>query len=152
MQKINLPSAIFALSALIAMAIGFWTRASLPIPRESGRLLGMLVFLSGMTLFTWASVYLKQAFFGNIEPLTEQIVTDGPYRWMRHPLYLSMLIALIGFNLALRSGWGMVGVLVLFLPSVVNRARLEDQAMQKKFGSSWQEFAGRTFFLLPPIW
>jgi protein-S-isoprenylcysteine O-methyltransferase Ste14 len=152
MRKINLPSAIFVIAALIVMAIGFWTRASLPISRESGRLLGMLVFVLGMILFTWASVYLKQAFFGNVEPLTEQIVTDGPYRWMRHPLYLSMLIALIGFNLALRSWWGIAGALVLFLPALVYRAKLEDRAMERRFGSGWQEFAGRTFFLLPLIW
>jgi len=152
MRKINFPSAIFVISALIAMAIGFWTRASLPVSRESGRLLGMLVFLSGMTLFTWAGVCLQQAFYGNVEPLTDQIVTEGPYRWLRHPLYLSMLISLIGINLALRSWWGIAGVLIIFLPSLIYRAKLEDQAMEKKFGSCWQEFAGRTFFLLPLIW
>jgi protein-S-isoprenylcysteine O-methyltransferase Ste14 len=63
-----------------------------------------------------------------------------------------MLISLIGINLALRSWWGITGVLVLFLPALVYRARLEERAMEKRFGSSWQEFAGRTFFLLPLIW
>jgi protein-S-isoprenylcysteine O-methyltransferase Ste14 len=152
MRKINLPSAIFVFAALIVMVIGFWTRASLPVSRESGRLLGMLVFLSGMTLFTWAGVCLQRAFYGNVEPLTDRIVTEGPYRWLRHPLYLSMLIALIGINLALRSWWGIVGGLVLFLPALVYRARLEDRAMEKRFGLSWQEFTGRTYFLLPLIW
>jgi len=152
MKKINLPSLIFVLSALSVMAISFWTRTSLPIPRESSRLLGMFVFLSGMTLFTWAGLYLKCAFYGSVEPETGQIIKDGPYRWVRHPLYLSMIVSLAGFSLMVRSFWGIVSVFALFLPSLIYRAKLEEQALDHKYGSKWQKYARKTAFLVPFIY
>jgi protein-S-isoprenylcysteine O-methyltransferase Ste14 len=134
------------------MAIGFWTRASLPISRETGRLLGMFIFLTGMTLFTWAALCLKGAFYGNVEPVTNQLVADGPYSLVRHPLYLSMLISLFGLGIALRSFWGLTAIFVLFLPALLYRARLEERSLEKKHGTAWQEFEKRTFFLFPFVW
>jgi protein-S-isoprenylcysteine O-methyltransferase Ste14 len=152
MVKIDFPSSIFVLSALSIMAIGFLTPASLPISREIGRHLGLFVFLSGMSLFTWASLCLKVAFYGCVVPVTQRLVTNGPYSQIRHPLYLSMFIILVGLCLALRSLFGIAGIFIFFLPAVVYRARLEEQALETSFGRYWQEYKRRTFFLLPFVW
>lgn len=148
----DLAATIFVLAALAVMAIGFGARAGLAIPREIARLLGWLVFLAGMTLFTWAGLSLKGAFFGKVKPVTEQIVADGPYRWVRHPLYLSVIAALVGLCLMLRSWWGLLSVFALFLPAVIHRARLEERALGEQFGSAWQDYAARTAFLVPWVW
>jgi len=152
MRKYNLPSTIFVLSALATMAIGFWSKSSLPVSRETGRLLGMFIFLLGMTLFTWACLCLQSAFYGSVEPVTDQLVVNGPYSLVRHPLYLSMIISLFGLGIALRSFLGIVAIFVLFLPALICRARLEEQALERKYGTSWQEFERRTFFLVPFLW
>jgi protein-S-isoprenylcysteine O-methyltransferase Ste14 len=84
--------------------------------------------------------------------MTDEIITDGPYRKIRHPLYLSMIIALIGTSLMLRSFWGVLTIGMLFLPAVVYRARLEEKVLQAKFGRDWMNYQRRTSFLLPYLW
>lgn len=152
MKRLDIPSLIFVLSGLSVMLIGFWTRASLPISRETGRLWGMFIFLLGMTFFTWAGLYLKGTFLGKVEPVTDHLITEGPYKLIRHPLYLSMIISLLGLCLGLRSFSGIAGVFIVFLPAVVYRAKLEEQALENKYGESWQELYRRTSFLIPFLW
>lgn len=152
MKRINFPSALFVLSALTVLAIGFWTRASLPITREFGRVLGMTIFLLGMTLFAWAGICLSRAFYGSVEPVTDHLITQGPYARIRHPLYLSALISLIGLCLSLRSLWGIVWVFILFLPALIFRAILEEEALENMHGTGWFEFKSRTCFLVPFLW
>lgn len=152
MKRNSLAAAVFVLSALAVMGIGWWTRSSLPVSRQVGKSLGQAIFLLGMAGFVWTVAYLRGGFFGEVTPVLERLVKDGPYRRVRHPLYLSMIIMLLGMGLAFRSLWGVVGVFVFFLPSVVFRARLEEQALAEKFGETWGVYTARTCFLLPWIW
>ena len=152
MKIVDFPSLLFVLSGLSVMAMGFWTKSSLPVSRETGRLLGMFAFLSGISLFTWAGLCLKNALYGSVKPVTDHLIVDGPYGLVRHPLYLSMLISLFGIGIALRSFWGLIAVFILFLPALIYRAKLEEQALERKHGITWREFEKRTFFLIPFIW
>jgi protein-S-isoprenylcysteine O-methyltransferase Ste14 len=70
---------------------------------------------------------------------------------VRHPVYLGMTIALLGAAISLRSWPGMVAVLLLFLPSEIYRAWLEERALSAKFGGEWLKYAARTSFILPFI-
>jgi protein-S-isoprenylcysteine O-methyltransferase Ste14 len=152
LRRENIAPLIFVLAALGVLAIGWLTRSSLPIPRESGRILGGAIFLLGMGAFTWIVAHLREAFLGEVAPVTDRLIKNGPYHWVRHPLYLSMIIVLLGIAFAFRSLWGVVGVVVLFLPAVVYRAKLEDEALSRKFGSNWEDYASNTAFLFPWLW
>lgn len=120
MKRVNVPALLYVLSASSVIIVAFWTRSSLSISRETRRLWGMFVFLLGMTLFTWAGLCLKGAFFGNVEPATGELITNGPYNLVRHPLYLGTAISLTGLCLSLRSLWGIQSVLFLFLPALIH--------------------------------
>jgi protein-S-isoprenylcysteine O-methyltransferase Ste14 len=152
MRKDRLVATLFVLSSLVAIGVAFWTRSSLPLSRWVGKPLGEFVFLVGMAVFIWAVVHLKGSFYGTIAPVTDEMVKSGPYRWVRHPLYLSMLITLLGIALAFRSLWGVVGVIAFFLPVVVYRARLEEEALARKFKQDWDDYTDRTSFLIPKCW
>ena len=145
---------LFVISALLAMAICGLTRLSLPLPGVTGKLAGEIVFVLGMALFLWAVISLKESFRGTVAPVSNRLVQTGPYRWIRHPLYLSMIITLIGFALAFRSLWGLISIFAFFLPAVIFRAKLEEKALGEKFGSAWAEYARRTHFIIPflDIW
>ena len=149
-KRDSLASALFVITALLVMGIGLMTRGSLLISKELGKVLGEVIFIFGMVLFAWVVAYLRGAFFGNVAPVTKQLVKNGPYRWVRHPLYLSMMIVLLGIVIGLRSLWGIVGVFVLFLPAVIYRAKLEEQALAAKFGKEWYKHDVKTYFLIPP--
>lgn len=152
MKHDNLAPLFFVLSALAVMMIGWLTRSSWHITKEISKPLGGAIFLLGMGAFVWIIFYLREAFLGDIAPVTDLLVTSGPYRWVRHPLYLSMIVILVGIAIIFRSLWGVVGVFVLFLPALVYRAKLEEQALSGKFGHTWEVYLQRTYFLIPPLW
>ncbi len=74
---------------------------------------------------------------------------SGPYRFVRHPVYLGMTVALAGVAISVRSWPGLIAVLGLFLPSEIYRAKLEEEALRKTHGAEWEAYADETGFLLP---
>lgn len=117
--------------------------------RERARSVGLAIVAAGMALVVWAALHIRGGMVGEVEPVQERLVERGPYRLVRHPVYLGMTIALCGVPVAIRSWLGLIGVLLLFLPSEIYRARLEERALFRRFGSEWVEYATRTGFLLP---
>lgn len=104
-----------------------------------------------MSIVLYTTLYINGAFLSEVDPRLKVLVKDGPYRMVRHPVYLGMTIALARIPVALRSWAGLVGLLVLFLPSEIYRAMLEEKALSKNFGSEWDNYAAQTEFILPLI-
>ena len=114
--------------------------------------LGWGIFALGMGLFAYAALHLRSAFAGNVLPVTDEPVTTGPYRLVRHPLYLAMIISILGLTIGLRSAWGALLLLVAFVPSAVYRAKLEERLLAERFGEVWQHYAERTYLMFPPLY
>ncbi len=78
----------------------------------------------------------------------QYLVTEGPYRWVRHPYYLAILVMLIGAIIALRSWAG----LVLMIPAVmvtVDRARREEHNLAIRFEENFEDYCREVPFMLP---
>ena len=85
----------FALMAVI-LALG-----ALP-PRwpEWVRVLGVLLLLAGVAVFVWAARTLGGSFTAYPRPRPEgTLVEDGPYRFVRHPVYSAGVLVLLGYGL-----------------------------------------------------
>ncbi|MFQ6101844.1 MAG: methyltransferase family protein [Anaerolineae bacterium] len=152
MKRGNLAALLHVLSFLIVLGVSMLAEPHLSIPKSVAKPLGLLTFLTGMAVFIWALAHLKGAFFGDIEPVTDRLVNSGPYRFVRHPLYLGMVVSTLGLVLGLRSLWGLVGVFLLFVPAVAYRASLEEKALARTLGREWEDYAAQTSFLFPPLW
>ena len=77
-----------------------------------------------------------------------ELVTRGPYRWVRHPYFLGILIMLVGAIVAMRS----LPALILLYPAVrvtLMRARREEHNLGLRFGDAYHEYQGRVAFMLP---
>ena len=146
-----LPAIFNLLAAACVFLFSFLIDFRFSLSRGIAKTIGMLLVGIGMSMVLYAALYIKGAFLGEVEPRLKVLVKDGPYRMVRHPVYLGMTIALAGIPVALRSWSGLIGVLVLFLPSEIYRAKLEEQALSKKFGSEWDNYAAQTGFILPLI-
>ncbi|HEY3487962.1 MAG TPA: isoprenylcysteine carboxylmethyltransferase family protein [Gammaproteobacteria bacterium] len=101
---------------------------------------GMLLAFAGMLVRLWASGHVKK---------NKELATDGPYAFVRHPLYVGNILMLLGFSLA--SGlWWAVPVLVFFLwfyyPPAIE---YEDMKLSRIFGESWHQWSAHTRALLP---
>lgn len=152
MKRENFVGLLFVSSALMVMGLCVLTRSSLPISSYWGKLLGEAIFITGSGIFIWTTIFLKGAFLSTVAPVTDQLVQNGPYRWVRHPLYLSMILILIGISIALLSLWGLVGVFALFTPAAIYRARREEEVLGKIFKEVWSNYAAQTKLLVPFVW
>jgi len=146
-SKIDLPSLFSVLSLLINILIGFLYRNEMPISKDIG--IGIVFF--GVLFFVYALLYLRSGFLGETEPELEFLITKGPYRFCRHPLYLSFITMILGFDLAFRSIVAIVFTVALSIPALTHRARVEDGLLAKKFGKEWENYANRVGFLFPKL-
>jgi len=117
------------------------------------KLLGLAGILAGYALGSYALVE-NRFFSGMVRIQTErghQVVSSGPYRWLRHPGYAGALITYLGTPLFLDSVWGFVPVVLLAILLVV-RTRLEDRTLQEEL-PGYRDYAGRVRYrLLPGVW
>jgi protein-S-isoprenylcysteine O-methyltransferase Ste14 len=81
----------------------------------------------------------------------QTLVTDGPYRWVRHPGYSGMLLCLLGSGPALGSLWSMVP-LVVVLVLLVRRTVVEDRLLTREL-EGYSGYAERVRYrIVPGVW
>jgi protein-S-isoprenylcysteine O-methyltransferase Ste14 len=80
-----------------------------------------------------------------------ELVTSGPYRWVRHPLYASALLMLTSLSLVASNGflllYSLVG-LVVFRTVVIP---VEEQQLVRAFGDAYRDYQGRSGALFPRL-
>ena len=116
------------------------------------RYLGLGLLAIGGVLRIWPMFVLGRRFSGlvAIQP-GHALVTGGPYRHIRHPSYLGMLLALVGWALLFRSGVGLIAT-GLGVSLLVARIESEEALLSSHFGSSYDAYRRRTWRLLPGIY
>lgn len=80
---------------------------------------------------------------------THEFVRGGPFRWMRHPTYFSMILELLALALILQAPWAAAVVAVTFLPALVCRVRIEEAALVEKFGDAYRDYQRTTPVIFP---
>lgn len=76
------------------------------------------------------------------------LVTSGPYRRVRHPLYSSMLLTIPGFALLARNTLVLAGGVAVLLVLLL-RVRREEKALLSRFGEEYRSYRDRTGALVP---
>jgi protein-S-isoprenylcysteine O-methyltransferase Ste14 len=101
-------------------------------------------------LRTWASAYLRAEVVHDAAVRTERVVADGPYRHVRNPLYLALILLGIAFaTLASRLGaLVIVGGLTLFAYRLIGR---EERELERAQGASYTRFRDAVPRLLPAL-
>ena len=77
------------------------------------------------------------------------MVKSGPFRWVRHPTYLSMILELLSGGLILNAWFSLLGASLLFFPTLLIRIRIEEAALVEKFGGEYEAFRRSTPALFP---
>jgi len=114
------------------------------------RWLGVLLLAVGITLLGSAHYHLGRSFHSLVVSKDEhQLVTSGPYQWIRHPIYTAYLMNYIGGGL-LTANLVLTFVPVIFFGfMIINRIPREEQIMREEFGQDYLDLEKRTGSLFP---
>ena len=123
---------------------GHWLpHNSLPL-----EIIGVVLFVAGLSLALWARLYLGKNWG---MPMSEkdkpELVTSGPYRFVRHPIYTGVMFAALGTGLTVSLVW-----LLLFVFCAVYftfSAFQEEKYLIRQFGKSYIEYRRRSKMLIP---
>jgi len=116
------------------------------------RWLGVGIALVGSALLQWAQVTLGKSWSDTPRMMKEQtLITSGPYRTIRHPIYTAFIL-ILGSTLFISSNWliGLcwIGMTVL---EVASRIGFEESLMLEFFGEQYREYTKKTGRLLPRL-
>jgi len=116
------------------------------------RTVGVLLYLLGMEWVCWAFLTLGKQHSGEVTIQKEhELVTAGPYRWLRHPMYLGLIVFPLGVALVFGS-W--IGIVLPLLSAGVFawRVRDEEKLMHQEFGERWEAYCRRTWRFIPYVY
>lgn len=111
-------------------------------------IIGFVIFLLGLSLAIWARVYLGKNWG---MPMTQkqnpELVTSGPYAYIRHPIYSGILLAMLGCAFASSLFW----LIIFFLAGIyfIYSAFAEEKLMAKQFPKIYPTYKSRTKMLVP---
>jgi protein-S-isoprenylcysteine O-methyltransferase Ste14 len=139
--------ALIAIVVILLVRAGVFRRHGLSTdPLRAA--LGLIIFFLGLGFAIWARSNIGRN-WGT--PMTQkadpELVTSGPYRLVRHPIYAGVLVAGVGSAIALNWLW-LIGV-ALAGAYFVYSARVEERYMTEKFPDAYPVYKRSTKMLLP---
>lgn len=124
--------------------------ASLPLP-SAARWAGAVLAGVGLALATWTLRHLGRNITDTVVPRKNAgLVTSGPYRRLRHPLYTFGTLLGVALGLVAANGF-FWALLFLLWPVLAYRTRMEEAMLVERFGDSYREYMRRTGKFLPKI-
>lgn len=125
-------------------------RALVSVPSPA-RWAGAAMVVAGGLLAERALAHLGRNVTPTALPRSDAtLVTSGPYRHVRHPLYTSGMLSLPGFAL-LTGSWPVAAGGFLALLTLAVRTRREERLLVERFGDAYRTYAARTPRYLPRI-
>jgi protein-S-isoprenylcysteine O-methyltransferase Ste14 len=127
-----------------------WMRwSTIPLP-DWLRWIGAMLGTIGAILLVWTHRVLGKNFFGGMKIRADhQLIEEGPYRRVRHPMYTAFILLGLGFFF-LSGNWLIGGTWLLATGLVIaTRMPQEEQMMAEQFGEKYEAYQARTVRFLP---
>jgi protein-S-isoprenylcysteine O-methyltransferase Ste14 len=117
---------------------------------------GLVVYLGGCAFVLWARRILGRMWgistSRNVKLRDDhQLIQDGPYAYVRHPMYFGWWAAMAGL-LLLYPTWVVLLFLVFSVAAFLGRARREEAALRERFGEAWRAYTLHSRFIIPFIY
>ena len=101
---------------------------------------GAAIAAVGEIIRLWASGHVKK---------NKVLATDGPYAYVRHPLYVGNILIVVGFSVASNLWWSyvlMIALLLFYYPPTIS---YEDNKLKGIFGDEWVAWSENIHALIP---
>lgn len=109
-------------------------------PRAELLYTGTALVLAGVGIRMWASGVITK---------NRELATSGPYRYVRHPLYVGNILIIAAFALASGNWWTAPVALAFLLFYYPPAIEYEERKLGSIFGANWNEYTRTTHALLP---
>ncbi len=143
-QVLVRPPLAWALAAIVGIVLGWLVPLRFVPPAVPAVWLGGTLFVLAFALFAWAISTMTRA--GSNVPTSKpsvSIVDSGPYRFTRNPIYLGMMLSLIGLAIAFDSLWSLIALVLFFLVIRYGVVAREEAYLERKFGEVYRSYRAR---------
>jgi protein-S-isoprenylcysteine O-methyltransferase Ste14 len=135
-----LPPLLYGVATGAVLALRWFL--PLPIVRHAMALWsGIALAMIAVVIAVWGSRTMRMA-GTNVNPSlpTTVVVTAGPFRFSRNPLYVALTLFYLGLTLALDTWWGIVVLVPLLIIMHYGVVRREERYLEQKFGESYRQY------------
>lgn len=158
-QRENVASRLsYAVITALGFALMFWVNVGVGaldvrwLPQfDAPEIAGIAIIIAGLAFAVWARLHLKSNWSGVVTVKQDhQLIRSGPYRWVRHPIYSGMILAMAGTAVENGRLRGILGVLLVFIGFWI-KSRKEEQFMRQTFGEQYEVYCQSTGALIPRL-
>jgi protein-S-isoprenylcysteine O-methyltransferase Ste14 len=140
----------FSILIVSGLTIRFGQDGQVPLPVQ---VIALVILTLGNCLIAWAT-WTNRFFSATVRIQNERghtVVSDGAYRFVRHPGYAGMIVVNLSMPLALGSYWAL-GPALLAVALFIVRTHLEDKTLREEL-PGYREYSGRIRYrLVPYVW
>jgi protein-S-isoprenylcysteine O-methyltransferase Ste14 len=145
---------------LFFVIVAFWLSLSLYdnlslwkliIQGQYIKIIGFLLLFLSLAFSVWARVILGKNWSGVIQKVQGQrLITKGPYRYIRNPIYTGIIGGFIGTFIIVGTLASLLGMLIIIVTYILKTVK-EERFLVESFGDEYIEYKKRTWALLPLI-
>ncbi len=154
-RHVDLGSLFFLVGIFVAIMVPVydWTHTATRTSSVAWIAVGLGLVVAGTGLDVVAVRTLDRSFAAVAMLLPAQrLVQEGPYRYIRHPIYAAVLLWGIGLALILASLVAVVATLLFLAPAITLRILSEERLLLEQFGDDYRTYCKRTRRLIPFVW
>ncbi len=151
-------SRIFLIVSFGSIMMAIWERAmdypiivhSLP---TAAMYAGIVFFAVGVYLRHLSIKSLGKYFVTKVQVTNDhELVTEGIYRFVRHPSYTGLIFGFLGLILFLQAGSATILFITIAIPAYIYRIKIEEDALINTFGQQYETYRKSSYALLPLIY
>lgn len=151
-------SRVFLVVSFCSILIAVWERSAgypifnQPLP-SSSTIIGLTLFMIGVLLRHLSIKQLGKYFVTKVQVTSDhELITEGIYRFLRHPSYTGLIFGFLGLILFLQAGFAATVFILIGIPSYIYRIKVEEYALIKRFGQQYESYREKSYALLPLIY
>jgi protein-S-isoprenylcysteine O-methyltransferase Ste14 len=130
------------------LRLGVLNQRFLPIS-PAATATGVLFTWAGIAFAIWARVHIGQYWSARVTLKEDhKLISTGPYKYVRHPIYTGLLAATVGTAFAIGRWQGLIGATIILFAHIL-KARKEERLMTSHFGAAYEDYRLHTGFLIP---
>lgn len=138
------PPVLFALLGLALVPLN-WFHPDTLVMRADAAMPWDVPLALGLAVLLWAFVHFKRK-RAEIHTFKQpkDIITDGPFRYSRNPMYLGFSLLLLGAAFYVNTWSALLAPLAFVLTAMFWYIPHEERRMRETFGTAYDEYAGKT--------